>query len=378
MTVNASFDAIVIGAGIAGASAAAELSATHRVLVLERESQPGYHSTGRSAAIFSATYGNAVIRTLSRRSRAFLTEPPEDFSPSPLTRPRGFLHIARADQRAAFDAFVAARDVGPALRLLAPASAREICPVLKDGYVAAAALEPNGADIDVHALHQAYLRRLRRNGGQLFADAEVIEIRRSAGAWQVRTATGAYSAPVLVNAAGAWADHLAGVAGVPAIGLVPHRRTALIVAAPALAGVADWPAVIDADEQFYFKPDAGMLLLSPADETPSPPCDAQPEDLDVALAIDRIQRATTLDVQSVRRKWAGLRSFVADRSPVIGFDPQAEGFFWLAGQGGYGIQTAPAAARLAASLIRRDRIEQDEELEGAVALLDPGRLSGRG
>lgn len=379
MTGPASFDVIVVGAGIAGTGVAAELSATHRVVVLERESQPGYHSTGRSAAIFSETYGNAVIRTLSRCSRSFLTAPPADFSAAPLTRPRGFLHIARADQLATLEAFVAARDVGPAIQPLSPAQTSLLCPILRDGYVAAAALEVNGADIDVHGLHQAYLRRLRRNGGQVRTDAEVVGIRRSAGLWHVRTAAGDCAAPVLVNATGAWADHLAQVAKVPPIGLVPRRRTALIVPAPALTAVEDWPVVIDADEAFYFKPEAGMLLLSPADETPTPPCDAQPEDLDVALAIDRIQRATTLEIQIVRRKWAGLRSFVADRSPVIGFDPLASGFFWLAGQGGYGIQTAPAAASLAASLIRGDRIAQDDkELEGAVALVGPGRLPARG
>jgi len=377
VTVTA-FDVIIVGAGIAGVAAAAELSTTHRVVVLERESHPGYHSTGRSAAVFSETYGNAVIRALSRCSRRFLTEPSEDFTATPLTKRREFLYIAREDQLAALKAFAGAEDVSAATQLLSPAQAHLFCPILRDGYVAAAVLEQDGADIDVHGLHQGYLRRLRGNGGVVLTDAEVHEIRRDGGTWSVRSAGGAVSAPILVNAAGAWADRLAALAAVPPIGLVPRRRTALLVADPALTSIDHWPAVIDIDEQFYFKPDAGLLLLSPADETPTDPCDAQPEEIDVAIAIDRVQQATTLDIRSVRRKWAGLRSFVADRSPVIGYDDFVPGFFWIAGQGGYGIQTSPAAARLAASLIRGDRVPQElEELGVSEPSVSPKRLKTR-
>jgi D-arginine dehydrogenase len=372
-----SFDVVVIGAGIAGAAAAAELSTTHRVLVLERESQLGYHSTGRSAAIFSETYGNAVIRALSRASRAFLTAPPSGFSESELTRPRGFLHIARPDQLASLDAFIRTHDVAAATRRLKPLEARALCPILREDYLAAAALESDGADLDVHRLHQGFLRSLKHNGGRLVTDAEVLAIRRSGTVWRVLTAAGEVSAPVLANAAGAWADRIAALAGVTPIGLVPCRRTAILVAPPPGLATGSWPAVIDADEAFYFKPDAGLLLLSPADETPCEPCDAQPDELDVAQAIERVQLACTLEIRSVRRKWAGLRSFVADRAPAIGFDAAAPGFLWLAGHGGYGIQMAPAAARLAASLVRSDALPAElAELGFSADLVSPGRPLG--
>ncbi len=373
--VDNSYDVIVIGAGIAGASAAADLSATHRVVVLERESHPGYHSTGRSAAIFSETYGNAVIRALSRASRSFLTAPPAGFAESELTRPRGFLHIARPDQEAALDAFIRAHDVAAATRRLNPDEARQLCPILREDYLIGAAFEFDGADIDVHAVHQGFLRQLKHHGGQLVTDAEVLEIRHADGLWHVRSTAGEVSAPVLANAAGAWVDKIADLAGVAPIGLVPCRRTALLVPAPEGLAIEAWPAVIDIDEDFYFKPDAGLLMLSPADETPSEPCDAQPEELDIAHAVDRVQQATTLDIRAVRRKWAGLRSFVADRSPVIGFDAAAPGFFWIAGQGGYGIQTAPAAGRLVASLIRGDGLTPELTALGFdAALVSPTRL----
>jgi len=376
--VDCSFDAIVIGAGIAGAAAAAELSATHRVLVLERESQPGYHSTGRSAAIFSETYGNAVIRALSRASRRFMTAPPEGFAETELTRPRGFLHIARPDQRDRLDAFMRNQDVAQATRLLSPDEARRLCPILREDYLAAAAHEFDGADIDVHAVHQGFLRQLRHSGGQLATDAEVLAIRHADGLWHVKTPAGEATAPVLANAAGAWVDKIATLAGVTPIGLVPCRRTALLVSVPDGMAIEAWPAVIDADEEFYFKPDAGLLMLSPADETPVEPCDIQPEELDIAHAVDRVQRATVLDIRSVRRKWAGLRSFVPDRSPVIGFDESAPGFFWIAGQGGYGIQTAPAAGRLVASQVRGDELPPElAELGFDAAQVSPNRLDGR-
>ena len=274
------FDVIIVGAGIAGIAAAAELSTTHKVVVLERESHPAYHSTGRSAAVFSETYGNAVIRALSRSSRSFFMAPPEGFTPTALTKPRAFLYIAREDQLPSLAAFAGAHDVSAATRLVSAQEARELCPVLREGYVAAAVLEHGGADIDVHGLHQGYLRRLRRNGGVVVTDAEVHETNRRSDRWHVRSAGGDFSAPILVNAAGAWADSLAALAAVRPVGLVPCRRTALLVAAPEFESVDHWPAVIDVDEQFYFKPDAGLLLLSPADETPTPPCDAQPEDID--------------------------------------------------------------------------------------------------
>lgn len=342
-------DVIVIGAGIAGAGVAAQLGPARRVVVLEQEAQPGYHTTGRSAAVFAESYGGAVVRLLSRASRAFFTQPPTGFANDPLLLARGFLFIARQDQCAALEALASQPDLrATAIRL----QAREACermPLLRRDYVADALFDAGASDIDVHALHQGYLALLRAGGGRLLCNARVTAIERPHGNWRVRSAAGTFEAPLLVNAAGAWADELASMAGVARIGLQPLRRTAALVEVPRTDGMARWPLTLDIDEAFYFKPDAGRLLISPGDETPSPPCDAVPDEMDLALAVDRIERATTLDVRRMLSRWAGLRSFVADRSPVAGFAPDAPGFFWLAGQGGYGIQTAPALSRFAAS-----------------------------
>lgn len=370
-------DAIVVGAGIAGASVAYELAASHRVLLLERESQPGYHTTGRSAALFTETYGNAAMRALTRASKAFLSAPPPGFAAAPLLAPRGTLLVARAEQMPSLQR---TRDECSALvGNLAWWSAGQVrarVPCFAPGQVAGGLLEPDAMDIDVHALHQGFLRGLRARGGELLCSAEVRALARYGGNWRVQTAVGEFAAPLLVNAAGAWADEIGRLAGASPIGLVPMRRTAITFDPPAGASVDGWPAVIDIDEQWYFKPDAGRILASPADETPSPPCDAQPDEYDVALLVDRLTRATSLQVPRIRARWAGLRSFVADKTIVIGFDAQAKGFFWLAGQGGYGIQTAPAAARAAAALLDRRPLPDDiAELGVDAAALSPLRLA---
>jgi len=346
-------DVVVVGGGIAGISVAAILAETLKVVVLERESHPGLHSTGRSAALFSEIYGGEAVRALSRGSREFFYSPPEGFVSAPIVRQRSTLHIATAEQRSQLDAFATLPDIAPAIRRLDGAAARVLCPILRDGYIVSAALETASADLDVNGLHQGWLRKLRAHGGRLLVNAEVNTLEHTGSAWKIVTPEHTFQADVVINAAGAWADVLARRAGVREIGLQPRRRTALIVDVPAGMNADTWPMVIDTDEQFYFKPDAGALLLSPADETPSEPCDAWPDDWDVAVAVDRVQNATTLEVERVRRSWAGLRSFVSDREPVVGFAPDAPGFFWLAGQGGYGIQTAPAMATLAAALVRR-------------------------
>jgi D-arginine dehydrogenase len=351
-----SFDVVVIGAGIAGASVAAELARTHRVAIVEREALPGYHSTGRSAALFSEIYGNSVVRALSRASRSFFYSPPAGFSETPLVKPRGALYIARADQTARLEQFAANPDVHASISRITPGEARRACPILRPEYVHAALLEADAADVDVDALHQGYLRAFRAAGGTLITDTEVQRLSHAFGAWCIGTPDAAYSARVVVNAAGAWADTIAATAGGTLLGIQPCRRTAVLVEPPAGVSPDTWPMVIDVEETFYIKPDAGLLLISPADETPVAPCDVQPEELDVAIAIDRVEQATTLKVSRIRKRWAGLRSFAPDRSPVIGFDTALPHFFWLAGQGGYGIQTAPAAARLAAALLRGDSI----------------------
>lgn len=346
------FDVAVIGAGIAGASVACELAAECRVLLLERESQPGYHTTGRSAALFTETYGHAVKRALSRASRTFLLEPPAGFAPTPLVSPRGTLLAATASQVPTLRrvADECATLVGN-LEWLSGDAVRARVPCFDATQIAAGLLEPDAMDIDVHALLQGFLRRCTARGGRLVTRAEVRALRFEGDMWEVDTGAGVFRAPRIVNAAGAWADEIGALAGARPIGLVPKRRTAITFDPPASLRSADWPAVIDVDEQWYFKPDAGRLLASPADETPSPPCDAQPDEYDVAVLVDRLTRATTLAVPRIAARWAGLRSFVADTLMVAGFDAQAPGFFWLAAQGGHGIQTAPAMARLAAALL---------------------------
>jgi D-arginine dehydrogenase len=346
------FDIVIIGAGIAGASAAAELASTHRVAVLEREDFPGYHSTGRSAALFSEIYGNAAVRALSRASRDFFHAPPQGFSEHPLVRKRGALHIASARQLRSLEDFAANADLAGSIRRITGEEALGACSILRPDYVAAAVIEDDAADVDVHALHQAYLRRFRSLGGTLMVNAQARSLSHRGGEWHIDTGAGIVRAPIVVDAAGAWADGVAKSAGAAPLFIQPCRRTAVLVELPPDMSGEFWPMVIDIDEKFYMKPDAGLLLISPADETATDACDVQAEEIDVATAIDRIEQVTSLQIRRVRKRWAGLRSFAPDRSPVIGFDAVLPGFFWLAGQGGYGIQTAPAAARLAASLLR--------------------------
>jgi len=370
-----SFDVLIIGAGIAGASVAADLTRTHRVAILERESHPGYHSTGRSAALFSEIYGNSAVRALSRASRDFFYNPPAGFSEHPLVKPRGSLYIARPEQIPHLEDFARNADLAGSIRRLTREEALRACPVLRPEYVAAAVFEDDAADVDVNELHQGFLRRFKSAGGQLFVNADAQSLSYRDGKWVVQTRDGEFSAPVIVNAAGAWADTVATKAGATPLQIKPRRRTALLAELPAGISADAWPMVIDIDENFYLKPDAGLLLISPADETPVPPCDVQPEEFDVAVAVDRVEQATTLAITRIRRRWAGLRSFAPDRSPVIGFDGALPGFFWLAGQGGYGIQTAPAAARLAASLLRGEaKSEFDPAL---IAQLSPNRFAAR-
>lgn len=367
-------DFIVIGAGIAGAGVAYELSVSAPVIVVEGESQPGFHATGRSAALFSEIYGNAPVRALSRASREFLHSPPSGFVEQPLLKARGSVYLANDAESRAFDDLQAAADVQRLTRVLTPDEALSLVPILKPEWTQRVMFEEGSHDVDVHALHQGYLRGMKERGAKLVLSKAVTSIERTASGWRVIAGDESFTAPVVIDAAGAWADDIAELAGVPRIGVEPRRRTALLVDPPAGVNVDAWPMVLDVADTFYFKPDAGKLLLSPADETPCAPCDAQPDDLDVAIAVDRVEQATTMTITQVRHRWAGLRTFARDRSPVIGFEPRADGFFWLAGQGGYGIQSAPGASRFAAALALRARIPDEPDFAGIEPLVSPARF----
>lgn len=366
----------IVGGGVAGASAAAHLAPHRKVVLLERESQPGYHASGRSAALFTETYGNAVVRALTVASRPFLSSPPAGFSDQPLLAPRGALHIGGPGDEGDLSRILAeGRALVPSVRAVDAAEALRLLPVLKADRIAGGVLEPDAQDIDTHACIQGFLRLARAHGAEILTGAEVLGIERQGGRWRVDTSTGRVSAETLVDAAGAWADPLAAMAGVPRRGLQPKLRTAFLFAPPDGAAVRGWPMCLGPGEAFYFKPDAGMILGSPADETPSEPVDAQPDEYDVAVAVDRIQAYADLPVRRIARSWAGLRTFAPDRTPVVGFDPEADGFFWLAGQGGYGFQTCHALGAVAASLVVSDTIPTAiADLGVAAAHLAPGRL----
>ncbi len=369
-------DFLVVGGGIAGTSAAYFLADRGRVLLLEREDTPGYHSTGRSAALYTETYGNQAIRALTVASGPFFREPPAGFSEYKLLRPRGAMVIAPPEASEQFKtALAAGQRYTPSLRALDRKEALALCPVLEPTWFAFALHEPDAMDMDVHAIHQGFLRGLREKGGRIVVGAEVQALAQRGLRWEVATPAGRFEAAIVVNAAGAWADEVARLAGVPPVGIVPKRRTAFTIDPPAGIDSRAWPMVIDVDETFYFKPESGRLLVSPADETPVPPHDVQPEELDIAEAAARLEAATRLRVRRVARKWAGLRSFVRDKTPVVGHDPQAPGFVWLAGQGGYGIMTSPALGRVAAALATGDDMPDDLKRLGLEAAdLLPDRL----
>jgi D-arginine dehydrogenase len=366
-------DVIVIGAGIAGASVAWFLAPHARVVVLERESFAGFHTTGRSAAHFSESYGSPQVRALSRATRPFLECPPGGFAEHPILQRRGALVIGNAAQADRVrEAFEAVRRFTPALTLLHSEQIAALVPVLRPDAASIAFFEPDSADIDVNELHQGFLRGAKAQGVALHVDTRVHAIRREGREWIVNEQ---WRAPVVVNAAGAWADTVAELAGVDTIGLEPRRRSAFTFTAPADIDATGWPFVVDIDETFYFKPEAGLLLGSAANADPTHPHDVQPEEYDIALGIHRIEEATTMSIRRPARTWAGLRSFVADGDLVGGFAPDAPGFFWLAAQGGYGIQTSAAMAEACASMVLGKPMPAHLAEAGiTAALLSPARL----
>lgn len=364
------FDALVIGAGIAGATAGAHLSSTHRVALLEAEESAGYHTTGRSAALWILSYGSADARILTGASRGFFERPPAGFTEVPLAHPRAVLTLAKPEDIKELE-----ESLDEGRKAISVEQAKALVPALRTDAVAAAAIEHDAFDIDVAAIHQGFLKQLRGQGGALALRSRAGRIWRENGAWHAETSGGAiYAAPVIVNAAGAWGDVVAGIAEVRPIGLQPKRRTALIVD-PGDYDVENWPMVMDVNHQdsWYARPEARRkLMVSPADETDSGPMDAQPDELDVAIAIDRMQQCLDIPVKRVEHRWAGLRTFTPDRGLAIGASEQP-GFFWFCGQGGYGIQTSPAAGRLLAQLIRGETVDAD--LLPAIAPTNPMRFA---
>jgi len=349
--MSAQVDIIVIGAGIAGTSAASALSENNSVVVLERESQPGYHSTGRSAATWAPFYGPEVIRELTALSYPLLSNPCAEFADSAFTSGKGELVVCPHSHQDELDHHLAL-----GMQRLSATDALNMVPLLKLEANDQVLYTDQMLDIDVDRLHQAYIQYTRQQGGELICNAEVKSIEHIDSQWHVVTTQGDWVSPVVINAAGAWADEIAKLAKVTPVGIQPKRRSAALVPFLDEHRMADWPMIFGAGESFYCTPFGNGLMISPADETDVDPCDIWPEELDIAKGIDEFQRRINYDVERVVHKWAGLRNFAPDGNPVVGFDKQADGFFWLAGQGGYGIQTSPALAALCKSLIEGDKI----------------------
>ncbi len=357
------FDVAVIGAGVAGLSTAffvAQRGA--RVVVLEREAQPAYHTSGRSAAMYIEGYENRTVSRLTTEGKDFFFAPPAGFTDTPLLDARGGMTVAGPQEDAPFDRYLKEwQPYCPQLEEVSTARALEICPILNPDWLTRAAWDPTWYAIDTHALIMGFQRGVKAAGGVVATGRSVDELRPAGDQWHATCAEITYAAPVVVNAAGAWAADVASLAGLPALPLTPMRRTAAIVPAPDHARA--WPLVHTITGNLYFKPESPGLMVSPQDEIPSPPMDAYPEDLDVAVALERFATITTLPVERVLRTWAGLRTFAPDRLPAFGFDPRAAGFFWAAGQGGFGMQTAPGLGRLAAAGIAGETLPADVTVE---------------
>lgn len=368
-------DVVVIGGGIAGVSAAAHLAPHVKVTVLEMEKTLAYHTTGRSAALFVVNYGADGIRPLARASQSFLESPPAGVTEAPLLSDRGLLWVAEPAQMPKLEQIASEGQAsGARSRLVEPSEVARLLPVVRAGKVAGGLYEPTARDIDVAGLHQAFVRIARSHDVMIEVGSPVTSVERSGAGWKVVTPTSEHLADVVVNAAGAWGDVIANLAGVDPVGLQPMRRTAFMV--PGDQAWARWPMVVDAEQRFYFKPDGVQLLCSLAEENPSEPTDPRARMEDVALAIERINEVTTLSIRTVNSQWVGLRTFAPDREMVIGEDRKAKGFYWLVGQGGTGIQTAPAYGSLLASMVLGNDLPT-ELVEAGVdpSVTDPSRFS---
>ena len=345
------FDYLVIGAGVSGASAAFELAASGSVALIEAENAPGYHSTGRSAALYTRNYGVPIVQRINAASHGFFMNPPAGFADYPLLTPRGSLIVAAPGDEDRLAAVIALSSAGNEIELISAAEVLSLAPVLRPELVGAAAFERGVMDMDVAALQQGYLRGLRQRGGTIACGSRVESLERRDGMWVVTAAGVNFSGRVVINAAGAWADEIGGMAGAVRLGLVPKRRTAILIDPPSNLELSTMPAIEFVDAEAYFKSDAGKIMASPGDQTPATPHDVQPEEWDVAVLVEWLESRTTLSVRRIAHRWAGLRSFVDDDAPVVGFDAQVDNFFWLAGQGGFGIMMAPALSKAAHSLI---------------------------
>jgi D-arginine dehydrogenase len=370
MTDEITADVAIIGAGIAGTGLAAEIAADLSCVILEQEERPGHHSTGRSAAIFLRNYGNDVIRVLTRASAPLYEARDEALFPSPLLSPRGMLFVANADSLDAFRDLMANSE--GLMKEIGLDDAVSRFPILNRGWLVAAAYEEDTQDIDVAALHEGWQKKARANGAKLVCNAPVTRATRQDGAWLIETPTARIKAGTIVNASGAWADRVAEACGVAPLGLQPLRRSMAVLPAPEGYDTRGWPMLDDASEAWYCKPDGGRLFVSPAEEDPVDPHDAFADDMVLAEGLHRFEQAVTMPVTRLERSWAGLRTFAPDRTPVAGFDKTVEGFFWLAGQGGYGIQTAPALSRLAGQLLRG--LAPAADVEAVVNALSPNRF----
>ncbi len=365
--MNTDFDIVIIGAGIAGVGLAAALGPGPKVAILEQEARHGYHSTGRSAAIYIRNYGNDVIRALNAASAPLFEQGDASLFPHPLLTPRGVLNVADEEGLARHEAML---EGSHGMEILTREQALAMVPALRPEKLAAAAYERDAQDMDVSALHEGWLRKARANGATLMVGTPMLSAMREGGRWRIETSVGELTATILVDAAGAWADDVATRAGIAPLGLQPMRRSIAVIPAPEAYDIAGWPLIADSAEGWYAKPDAGRLYVSPAEEIPVDPHDAYVDDMVLAEGLWRFEQAVDVPVTRVERSWAGLRTFAPDRTPVVGFG--GDGFFWLAGQGGYGIQTSPALSALATALVKGET--PPDGLKALLPALSPKRF----
>lgn len=368
------YDFLIIGAGISGASAGYELSVSGSTIIVEAESHPGYHSTGRSAALYTPNYGPDLVRLINKQSHAFLYSPPVGFTDHSLLSHRGMMTVALQDQRTEFEKKI--RDRGDDVDVITAQEVMSRAPFLRAEQVVGATYEEGVFDMDVHGLHQGYLKGFSRRGGELIVDSPVVSMQWLGNHWVVNTGSRVVQARIVVNAAGAWADEIGRMAGAKSIGLIPRRRTAALIDMPVNINLDKVPALDFMGCENYMKPEKNHLMISPGDESPVAAHDIQPDDLDVAILVDWVESVTQINVSKINHQWAGLRSFVGDGNPVVGFDSGNEHFFWLAGQGGYGIMMAPTLAVVTAQLVT-NRCLSSNTLDAGIkeSLLSPSRLS---